>query len=117
MTVVVASGNGVGVGTGAGADTVMADVPVTVLTPSVAEAVMVAVPGATAVTRPAASTVAIVTSDEDHVMVAPAKPIAFWSRAEATRDCVAPVVSDAVAGVTVTDVRTGTTTGVETVIA
>jgi hypothetical protein len=62
----------------AGGETVTITLAVTVTPPTVAEAVMVAVPPATAVTRPAALTLATPDADELHVTVAGiAAP--FWS--------------------------------------
>ena len=62
----------------AGGETVTITLAVTVTPPAVAEVVMVAVPPATAVTRPAALTLATPDADELHVTVAGiAAP--FWS--------------------------------------
>ena len=58
---------------GADAETVMVDVPVLVVVPLVAVAVMVADPTDTAVTRPEPFTVATDVLLEDQLMVAPAK--------------------------------------------
>ncbi len=68
-----AAPSGGGVGGGGDDETVMRDVPVRVVEPLVAVAVMVAVPAETPVTRPEPFTVATAVLLEDQVMVAPAK--------------------------------------------
>jgi hypothetical protein len=74
------------------------------------EAVIVAVPTATDVTRPLASTVAIVWSLDDHNTIRPASTWSAASLVSALSCWVEPTVTLAAAGLTVTDATgTGTT--------
>jgi hypothetical protein len=89
---------------------VTATVAVPVLPSTVA--LIVAVPGATAVTTPAvASTVATAALEELHDTAFPAMAFPDWSRTTAAREVVPPASTEAVAGVTVTVVTTGTDCG------
>src|ERR1035437_476688 len=108
MPRVEVAGETVTLATGGG-DTVMVEVPVFVSL----VAVIVAVPGATAVTSPLALTVALVASDVAHVTARPESVLPLASSVVAVSCCVAPIASDAVVGVTV---RLATGIGV-TVIA
>src|ERR1019366_9134556 len=101
MTNVAVAGVTVTVATGIGL-TVMVAVPVFVSL----VAVIVAVPGATAVTSPLVLTVALVASDVPHVTVRPESVLPLASSVVAVSCCVAPMTNVAVAGVTVT-VATG----------
>src|SRR5437773_554307 len=94
VTVTVATGRFV---------TVMADVP---FFPSLV-AVIVAEPAATPVTNPLALTVATVVSLLTHVPARPVRGVPFESFGVAVSSVVAPTVTLAVAGLTVTD-ATGT---------
>ena len=71
------------------------------------DAVMVALPAATAVTRPLDDTVALVASDELHVTVRPVNVALAASRVTAVSGCVEPTRMLTVAGDTVT-LATGT---------
>jgi hypothetical protein len=90
-------------GTEAGALTVIADVPVFVSL----VAVIVAVPAATAVTRPDAETVLIPVLLELHVTARPVSTLLFASRVVAESWTVAPTSRLAVAGDTDTDATAG----------
>ena len=90
--------------------TVIADVPVL---PSL-EAVIVALPAATAETRPDAETVAMAALPEDQLMVRPVKTFPLASRVTAESCVVAPACKLAVAGDTAT-VATGIGGGAVTV--
>src|ERR1035437_282489 len=93
----------------AGAAAGVSTFAVTVTTPPVAEAVIVAVPPATAVTRPVELTLAVPGAEELHVTVA-ATAAPFWSFGFAV-SCVVPPMASAVDGaVIVTVVSTGVTT-------
>ena len=102
----------VATGTGAGALTVITDVP---LLPSL-NAVIVALPAETAVTRPDPDTVAIAVLVELHVTTRPVSTTLFASRVTAESCDVDPTVIDVLDGLTET-VATGTGAGALTVMA
>jgi hypothetical protein len=88
--------------------TVTAAVPVFVSPPDTIEAVIVAEPAATPVTRPLPLTVATLALLDVHVAAgSPAIAVPFWSSAEALSCAVAPTLKLGVAGVTATDVNIG----------
>ena len=93
--------------------TVTAAVPVFVSPPDTIEAVIVAEPAATPVTRPLPLTVATLALLDVHVAAgSPAIALPFWSSAEALSCAVAPTLKLGVAGVTATEVNIGAGGGV-----
>jgi hypothetical protein len=102
----------VATGTGAGAVTVIAVVPVFVSL----VAVIVALPAATAVTKPLALTEAMAGLELDHVTTRPVSTLPLASRVVAESCTVAPTTRLDDVGATVTD-ATGTGAGALTVIA
>ncbi len=98
----------VATGTGASVTTAVPDFPSL-------EAVIVAVPTATAVTSPDALTVARVASDVDQLNVRPVSAVPAASASAALNCCVAPTTTVGAAGVTVID-ATGTGATVTTAV-
>jgi len=99
-------------GTGGGVVTVTAEVPVC---PSLV-AVIVALPAATAVTRPDVDTLAMLVLLELQLITRPVRTLLLASRVVAESCCVPPTMRFAVVGETETE-ATGTGAGAETVIA